>query len=235
MGGARGNLLPLLEDEMNAILPRDAHLIVNEREGMAAVAYHEIFPKRKSVLKSQFESREDFIESVCNSSMFPFFSTNWPFVVRSGPRSLPLSGNDSTTTTAAAVDNVQKGEETNQAVIVTSNGNNNRFALPRLVVDGFFTVPRDRFGCPEFPSDSGVDRTVTISVFPHASIGLSASDKHDQISPKIDGDDAADLTRLFQGATAPSPPEVHREVYERGYDDATRWAIEEETRGAIIF
>jgi hypothetical protein len=32
----------------------------------------------------------------------------------------------------------------------------------RLAVDGFFTQPADRFGCPELPSS--VARTVTVSV-----------------------------------------------------------------------
>eukprot|EP00560_Eucampia_antarctica_P001672 CAMPEP_0197835450 /NCGR_PEP_ID=MMETSP1437-20131217/25789_1 /TAXON_ID=49252 ORGANISM="Eucampia antarctica, Strain CCMP1452" /NCGR_SAMPLE_ID=MMETSP1437 /ASSEMBLY_ACC=CAM_ASM_001096 /LENGTH=199 /DNA_ID=CAMNT_0043440899 /DNA_START=30 /DNA_END=626 /DNA_ORIENTATION=+ len=110
MGGARGNLLPLLEEELMQILPQDSHTVINEREGIVGLAYYEIFPRPKPVLATSFDSKQDVVDAVCNSSAFPFFSSNWPcrFVK---PRSS---------------------------------------ALPRLAMDGYFTVPRNRFGCPDF-------------------------------------------------------------------------------------
>ena len=66
------------------MLPENAHEIMNTRQGLAGLAHKQIFPTRKNVLKTKFSSREELIEDVCNSSVFPFFTTNWPFVVRFG-------------------------------------------------------------------------------------------------------------------------------------------------------
>eukprot|EP01083_Nonionella_stella_P131245 398596_1 len=84
MGGARGNLLGLLEQELEDLLPCNAHELVNARQGLTGLAYKEIFPEVKNVLKTRFESREELMEDVVNSSTFPFFTSNWPFLVRSG-------------------------------------------------------------------------------------------------------------------------------------------------------
>eukprot|EP01083_Nonionella_stella_P048251 129121_1 len=78
MGGARGNLLGLLEQELEDLLPCNAHELVNARQGLTGLAYKEIFPEVKNVLKTRFESREELMEDVVNSSTFPFFTSNWP-------------------------------------------------------------------------------------------------------------------------------------------------------------
>lgn len=101
-GRAVGNLLPLLKIEMDKTLGPDSHTIINEREGVVALAHRELFPNNRPVLMTKFETRDDLIEAVCDSSMFPFFSTPFPARLR-----------------------YKNGEQ-----------------LPRVVVDGFFTVPR---------------------------------------------------------------------------------------------
>jgi hypothetical protein len=82
------------------------------------------------------------------------------------------------------------------------------------MVDGFFSVPRERFGCPEFALGGvQVDEEVTISVFPQGLIQL----KHDNcISPSED----ADVERLFNLATKSSSREELTRVYEDGWKDA---------------
>jgi hypothetical protein len=95
--------------------------------------------------------------------------------------------------------------------------------VPRLVVNGFFTVARDRFGCPDFQQADGVqvDRTVTISVFPQQVIGLNASQLQDCISPTVE--DGDQLQRLFRLATESSSRKDLTAVYESGWADAERW------------
>lgn len=73
-------------------------------------------------------------------------------------------------------------------------------SLPRLVLDGYVSWPRNRFGCPVFPltlddeNDTTyekkerkeyhpVDRTVTICCFPSKVVGLTASEPCDLICP----------------------------------------------------
>jgi len=99
--------------------------------------------------------------------------------------------------------------------------------LPRLVCDGFFTVPRARFGCPDFDhAGIDVDRTVMVSVFPKDVIGLEASSE-DCISPQVEnGDEAQKLLRL---ATESSSREELTQVYESGWADAERWCRAQST------
>lgn len=175
------------------MLPSNAHEIVNERDGLTGLAYKQIFPTQKNVLKTEFGSREELIEDICNSSVFPFFTTNWPFVVRYG----------------------QNGEE----------NENRSFNLPRVIVDGYFTVPRERFGCPFIPQSD--IRTVTISCFPHDTIGLVASKEQDRISPlPCNINPTNQLSKLISSATTPSTKEEFRLMYDGGKEDALRWIDE---------
>ena len=205
MGGARGRLLGCLRDELDNVLPHDAHRIINARPGLVGLAHREIWPENRPVLETSFGTRECLIDAVLDSSTFPFFSTNWPVrLVR------------------------RRGED-----------------LPRVVVDGFFTVPRNRYGCPDFghaidPLGDGastetsvVDRTVTVSVLPHDIVGLTAStDERDRISPsrREDGDTAGQMSELIRLATQPSSREELIALYEGGAADAERWARKEEAR-----
>lgn len=95
-------------------------------------------------------------------------------------------------------------------------------SIPRLVVDGFFSVPRERFGCPCFEmADVGVDRTVTISVFPRDIAGLEASKPEDCISPASEGQDHN--LRLLSLATESSSRKDLTAIYESGWADAEEW------------
>jgi len=224
-GGARGRLLPLLEAELDAILDENAHHIVNERPGMTALAHFELFPKFRPVLETHFETRECLKEAVLNSSMFPFFSTNWP--VRFSK---------------------QTKNRQNKGVLGS---------LPRIVMDGYFAVPFSRFGCPDFrmaergnfvmemedeveaelasqlkqKASTQVDRTVTVSVFPHDSVLMTDSSEHDRISPIFNQEDPiGQVKELLERATQPLTRSQVHELYESGWADAERWVKEESER-----
>ncbi len=203
LGGARGNLLPLLEKELDNILDEDVHEVLNEREGFVGLAYREILPSNRPILDTKFEDRQHVIDSVCNSSMFPFFSSNWPCRM------------------------ARKNSKTESSL------------LPRIAVDGFFSVNRDRFGCPDFDNmmherdDYKIDRTVTLSVFPHDVIRLTASEKHDQLSPILNPEDSGgQISDLFRLATECAEKHEYYKLYEDGWEDAERWLKEENSRNS---
>jgi hypothetical protein len=204
-GKAVGKLLPLLKTELEKTFPDEAHEIINEREGVVALAHRELFPNFRPVLTTQFDTRDDLIEAVCDSSMFPFFSTPFPVRLK-----------------------YKEGQR-----------------FPKVIVDGFFSVPRERYGCPDFSHlnfDCGtasdecyippvVERTITVACFPHETVGLTASEKHDQISPEPDYDNpVGQMTSLFKYATQPSSRKELEGLYEKGWADAERWCYEEELR-----
>lgn len=182
MGGARGRLLPLLKEKLIQDIGPEEVRTIRQRKGAIGIAYKQIFPRTKDVLQTEFEDKEDLIRAICFSSMFPFFSSNFPF-------ELDYSGN-----------------------------------FPRLMVDGFFTVPRERFGCPDMSQI--VNRTVTISPFPKAKIGLNASLPEDCISPSIeesDDESTSQMSNLLRLATQASSREELVAVYESGWSDAEKW------------
>lgn len=220
---ARGNLLPLLRQEMEArVGPQEFDFLTTPaQEGgggrRIGIAYKEIFPRQKSYLQCDFENRQDLFQSVSYSCMFPFFATNFP------------------------------------CMLDTSS------SLPRLLVDGFFSVPRDRFGCPDFEpyladlkgqddqeSDGGTDvdsgekaktpadRTIAISVFPKNMIGMAAFGDDDCISPSIaaeeDDNNQLSVSDLFRIATQASSREELTKVFEMGARDAEAWCRREEQR-----
>jgi hypothetical protein len=77
-----------------------------------------------------------------------------------------------------------------------------------------------------------VDRTVTVSVFPHDVISLSASEAHDQISPEVDIEDkSGQMSNLLRLATQCGERDEYYKLYEDGWSDAERWLKEEERRG----
>jgi hypothetical protein len=200
LGRTRGNLLSLLSNELNELLPLNVHEVLNNREGLVGVAYKEIFPVNRNVLETKYSDKEHVIDAVCNSSMFPFFSNGpWPCRV------------------------VRKNTKTNEGLMI-----------PTIAVDGFFTVPRQRFGCPDFNTlneRTVVSRCVTISVFPHDAVALTASDQHDRISPMEDPDNKVEqLSKLLRLATQAATREDYFQLYEHGWNDAEAWTKEEERR-----
>jgi len=108
----------------------------------------------------------------------------------------------------------------------TSNGG----LLPDVVVDGFFAVPRERFGCPDFGEldeaqrSEAPDRVVTISPFPHEKMRITCSTKEDSISPTLR--DENDLGNLFRIATECSSASDFIALYERGLRDGEDWCRE---------
>jgi len=103
-------------------------------------------------------------------------------------------------------------------VVDTSQGRR----IPRLVVDGFFAVPRERFGCPDFEKAGvSVDRTVMISVFPQERINLAACAPEDCISPQVE--DGPQMENLLRLAMQSSSREELTKIYESGWEDAERW------------
>jgi hypothetical protein len=76
-----------------------------------------------------------------------------------------------------------------------------------------------------------IDRTVTVTVFPHDSVLMTASSEHDRISPIFNQEDPiGQVKELLELATQPlTEPQVHQ-LYERGWADAERWVKEESER-----
>ena len=182
LGGARGRLLPLLEEQMDNFVGDEEMLHLKEERDVG-IAYTQIFPQKKAFLQTDFDTKEDLLRAVSWSCMFPFFATNWP------------------------------------CLLDTSQG------FPRLMVDGFFSVPRERFGCPDFQESA--DRTIGISVFPKEAIGMDAFDDNDCISPSADGMLIEELLRL---ATQASSREELTKVFESGFKDAEEWCFQEKQR-----
>lgn len=94
--------------------------------------------------------------------------------------------------------------------------------LPRVLVDGFFAVPRERFGCPDFEhANLKVDRTVHISTFPDSlsKLDLSISPEN-RIGPSSDDWAVEEILRL---ATQTSSREELTKVYEAGWADGEEW------------
>jgi hypothetical protein len=198
LGGARGRLLPLLEREMETLVG-DEEFLHLQQERDVGIAYTQVFPTKQSYLQRDFDDRADLFQAVSYSCMFPFFATNWPCI-------LDYEGDK----------NKNKKE--------TGFWKN---PLPRVMVDGFFSVPRDRFGCPEF--DESVDRTIGISCFPKDAIQMDAFDHADCISPN-DEDNDMSLEELLRLATQASSREELTQVYEMGFRNAEQWCRDERKR-----
>jgi len=114
-----------------------------------------------------------------------------------------------------------------------------RGGFPRLVVDGFFTVPRDRFGCPDFShmglpesekDDILVDRTICVSCVPKDAFGLSGVAPENCISPETDMENPeAQINQVLRLATTPleSGAKEYGQLYEDGFLDAEKWVARE--------
>lgn len=205
LGSARGNLLPLLREKLEKHIDEDRFLEYQQRPGPAVVSYHEVFPSYGPVHQTEFDHKEDFIDAVCHSSSFPFFTSNWPVVLD--------------------YKKARKHE-------FTTFGYTHKFKIPRLVVDGFFAVPQDRFGVPDFElAGVDVDRTISITSFPREVIGLTRDiHGHDYIGPSLVDDGIQQTAKLLRLATQPSTASEYYELYDQGFQDAEQWCAEEERR-----
>jgi hypothetical protein len=72
---------------------------------------------------------------------------------------------------------------------------------------------------------------VTISVFPKQLLKLSKSRKEDKIGPDFDTTNALGQTsKLIRMATQGSTARELANLYESGWADAERWAVQEDQR-----
>jgi hypothetical protein len=86
----------------------------------------------------------------------------------------------------------------------------------------------DSSECNEMPI---IERTITVACFPHEVVGLTASLKHDQISPEPDYDDpVGQMSEFFRLATQPSSRKEQEALFEKGCADAEKWCYEEDLR-----
>jgi hypothetical protein len=234
---ARGNLLPLLEEQMEALVGDEQFEFLRARRQQQrsqtrdkktgtgiALAYREVFPRRMSHFQTTFEDREELFRSVGYSCMFPFFTTNFPCLLDTTPLTNPNQSNDG------------------------------QLRIPRLLMDGYFSLPRPHFGCPvlqdEFP-DSGVDRTVAITCIPQDIFGMdevfgraselgaslfpasgnnNSKEKNNLISinDSCDETDPLGMPDIFKLATQPTSRKELTDLFERGYRDAEGWCRREE-------
>lgn len=194
-GGAMGRILPRLRYQLDQLVGDSEFERFQNRPSPVTIAYREVFPNNRHHHAKEFEDRQRLIDTVCHSSMFPFFTSPWP----------------------VAIDATQSGP------------------VPRLVVDGFFAVPRERFGCPDFNlAGVNVDRTVLVTPFPHESMGLHTilASSQDCISPPAFEDDphGLQLTQRLVSSTQPLSREILTELYEQGWKDAEKWCRREQER-----
>jgi hypothetical protein len=113
---------------------------------------------------------------------------------------------------------------------------------PRIVVDGFFTVPRDRFGCPDLTQhhrdqyhhtvrqDSPEPPPFTevlVSCLPPREVGLTAVPDHCCIGPAADalgGTGGGGMAEFLKLATQCAPPDTYFRLYEQGLSDGEDWS-----------
>lgn len=204
LGRARGNLLPLLREKLERHIDEERFQAFQARKGETVVSYHEIFPSFGSVHQTEFQQKEEIIDAVCHSSTFPFFASNWPVGVDYGAGSKA----------------------------VRLGGTSMSFKIPRVVVDGFFAVKRERFGCPDFElAGVDVDRTVLVTSFPRDAISLMKSVPSENcICPELVDDGIMQSANLLRLATQPSEAAELTDVYEAGFADAEKWCRNEVIR-----
>jgi hypothetical protein len=196
-GRAHGKLLNQLQHHMERLVGDEEfeHLQHNANIG---IGYTQIFPRPSSHVQIKFRDRKDLFQAVSYSCMFPFFTTDGPWLLD------------------------------------TSHGG----PLPRLMVDGVFSVPWDRFGCPHLEDISyDVDRTVAISVLPRHLLrwcanGMGSFENENCISPSLGGHDSNHdvALHLIRIAAFSSSRRELTQVFEMGYRDAEIWCRQEEDR-----
>jgi hypothetical protein len=194
MGRAQGKLLPLLEEQMERL--------VKEQE------FEYLLGSTTTNNNNEEEDEDDTNIGIAYTQVFPRrigylqrafqdredlfravrFSCMFPFFTTPWPCLLDTKHNQ-------------------------NDNNNQGLSLPRLMVDGYFSVPREQFGCPflcggdsgemnqdtdtaAVPSSagtsrsniavaSGADRTIAISCFPQDTIGMTAFAPENCISPSM--------------------------------------------------
>lgn len=209
-----GKLMGALRHEMNEILPREAHHIINERRGITVLAHRELYPKLKSRLVTQFDTRECLMDAVCDSSMFPFFTSNK--VART----------------------VRRNNEMHHRLVVDGifAVSPERLGCPdfeQVDVDEMkerYVIKRGRMKAGDKP-----DRTVMVSSFPTELLSLSKSNaKYDVIGSKLNlANPIGHAAGLVKMACMASDRRELTNLYEQGWEDGEEWARKEGRRNAL--
>mmetsp|Transcript_28280 Transcript_28280/g.68804 ORF Transcript_28280/g.68804 Transcript_28280/m.68804 type:complete len:303 (+) Transcript_28280:19-927(+) len=227
---ASGGLMPRLRLELYRLLGPDAHQTIQERPGLVGLAHLQVYPQISSQLETEFNSKDSLVNAICDSRMFPYFTSNRPWNIYMN--SLEADYNRP-----------------------KKRGWNKRWSrkspISKAAMDGVFTEPAFRFGCPDIRDH--VDREIKIMVCPQELPNLlsfgdpaSFSDKQlaeitsqldpgrfrseDIIAPKLEHNFMAQASKLGLMAVGPAPRKMLTSLYEEGFCDAERWVREEESR-----
>ncbi|CAM9524543.1 unnamed protein product [Scytosiphon promiscuus] len=91
----------------------------------------------------------------------------------------------------------------------------------KATVDGFFSMPRGKFGAPAIPT---ADEIVRISVFPTTSIKIDSDKPGDLISPDLlDRYRSGRFAELLTYAVNPASELVMEELFKAGFESAGVW------------
>jgi hypothetical protein len=156
LGGARGRLIPLLQDQLHRLIGPEQFEHLQERQGSVGIAYRELFPYNRPVVETDFETSCDLKRAVCHSSTFPFFSTNWPVALDWSTTTVSKSSSGPTTTTLSSsssplpleIDDSEKKNSNNQEMAAAKSKKTMSMMdlkIPRVLVDGFFYRPTCTF------------------------------------------------------------------------------------------
>ena len=209
-GGVRGRLLPLLKQQLHRRIGDAQFEQFQQRPGKVGIAYKEIYPQQRNVLQTVFDNRQDLVTAICHSSMFPFFTSEYPCLLDfQKDRGLRLVVDG-----AFAVPWERLGCP---ELLLESNNNSNNNISNNHNHDGWDASQR-------------IDREVRVSVVPPPGWMLTSDrgDHADIIAPSWDG--PYQLGRLARLAVQGSDRTEMTWLYEAGMQDAERWCRNEETR-----
>ena len=210
-----GKLMGALRHEMNEILPKDAHHIINERQGLTVLAHRELYPTPKSRLVTQFDTRECLMDAVCDSSMFPFFTSNK--VARA----------------------VRRRNENHHRIVVDGifAVSPERLGCPDFDEVSYDDGVKERYVIKRGKMEVGQkpDRTVMVSCFPTELLSMSKNNaKYDVIGSKLDlSNPFGHAAGLVKMACLASNRRELTSLYEQGWKDGEEWARKEERRSAL--
>ena len=168
-----------VREQLRQLLPDDA---VERVSGRLTVCYQRILPWPKSCFVTEWEDKEDLVDTICASCNWPFFFSRWPLV----------------------------------------------WVRNTLATDGFFAVPRSRFGCPPL----NADRTVNVLCLP--SVATEFADE-ELIQP---GRGAippipVDQGRWFKWALEAAEDEDLANIYALGRQHAVSWMTQYTSEGTL--
>ncbi|CAJ1949388.1 unnamed protein product [Cylindrotheca closterium] len=231
---ASGGLMPRLRLELYRLLGPDAHQTIQERPGLVGLAHLQVYPKISSQLETEFNSEESLVNAICDSSMFPYFTSNrpWNVYMNSG---------------------LERTDHNRPKQRRWNRGWSRKSPIAKVTMDGVFTEPAFRFGCPDIRDH--VDREIKIMVCPQelpnllsfgdpssfafsddpqvvSQLDSSRFHSEDVIAPKLEHNVMAQASKLGLMAVGPAPRKTLASLYEAGFCDAERWVRKEESRNS---